>query len=105
MSLRNPSDNHRFLSIAFALAVGAMSVTGCGRDAPKAKTEPQETALEHAKRHMDPTYVCPMHPQVASTEPGRCPICGMDLVATAAEASPADRSAHMAHKSASTSAP
>jgi Cu(I)/Ag(I) efflux system membrane fusion protein len=93
MSLRNPSVNHRFLSIAFALAVGAMSVTGCGRDAPNAKTEPQETALEHAKRHMDPTYVCPMHPQVASAEPGRCPICGMDLVVKAADASPADQPA------------
>lgn len=39
-----------------------------------------ETALEHALKHLDPTYVCPMHPQVTSDKPGRCPICGMDLV-------------------------
>lgn len=27
------------------------------------------------------TYVCPMHPQITSDEPGQqCPICGMDLV-------------------------
>ncbi len=26
-------------------------------------------------------YVCPMHPQIRSAEPGRCPICGMQLVA------------------------
>ena len=24
-------------------------------------------------------YVCPMHPEVRSTFPGTCPICGMDL--------------------------
>jgi len=40
----------------------------------------QETAVEHAKKHLDPSYFCPMHPQVVRDEPGRCPICGMDLV-------------------------
>lgn len=27
-----------------------------------------------------PLYRCPMHPQYTSDRPGRCPICGMDLV-------------------------
>jgi FtsP/CotA-like multicopper oxidase with cupredoxin domain len=31
-------------------------------------------------------YVCPMHPEVASAEPGSCPKCGMKLLAQAAEA-------------------
>lgn len=26
-------------------------------------------------------YQCPMHPEVRSDEPGRCPVCGMKLVA------------------------
>lgn len=26
------------------------------------------------------TYTCPMHPEVQSSEPGRCPTCGMNLV-------------------------
>ncbi len=39
-----------------------------------------ETAVEHAKKHMDSSYVCPMHPSIVSKEPGTCPICGMDLV-------------------------
>lgn len=26
-------------------------------------------------------YTCPMHPEVVSSEPGRCPKCGMKLVA------------------------
>jgi FtsP/CotA-like multicopper oxidase with cupredoxin domain len=28
-------------------------------------------------------YACPMHPEVTSDEPGRCPQCGMKLLATA----------------------
>jgi FtsP/CotA-like multicopper oxidase with cupredoxin domain len=30
------------------------------------------------------TYACPMHPEVTSDEPGRCPTCGMKLLATPA---------------------
>ena len=49
--------------------------------APKAViNEAEESSLEHAARHLDPDYVCPMHPQVVQETPGRCPICGMDLV-------------------------
>jgi len=25
-------------------------------------------------------YTCPMHPEVVSSEPGKCPKCGMNLV-------------------------
>lgn len=42
-----------------------------------------ETALEHAARHLDPKYVCPMHPDIVRDRPAACPICGMDLVARA----------------------
>jgi Cu(I)/Ag(I) efflux system membrane fusion protein len=47
----------------------------------------KQTALEHALKHTDPTYVCPMHPEVVRHEPGNCPICGMDLVAVESQGS------------------
>ncbi len=34
---------------------------------------------------VDVMYVCPMHPDVTSEEPGSCPKCGMKLLAQAAE--------------------
>jgi Cu(I)/Ag(I) efflux system membrane fusion protein len=34
-------------------------------------------------------YVCPMHPQIVQDRPGKCPICGMDLVPAAGEPEPA----------------
>ncbi|MDH5258947.1 MAG: efflux RND transporter periplasmic adaptor subunit, partial [Gammaproteobacteria bacterium] len=38
-------------------------------------------ALDHAKKHANPNYVCPMHPEIVTDDPeATCPICGMDLV-------------------------
>ncbi len=43
-----------------------------------------EDPEEHAQKHQDPTYICPMHPQIISKDPdSSCPVCGMDLVARA----------------------
>jgi len=43
---------------------------------------------EHNQKHLDPIYICPMHPQIIQHEPGgNCPICGMNLVVKAAAVS------------------
>lgn len=62
-------------------------VISCSNDnsvpTEKLETVLDDTALEHAAKHLDSKYVCPMHPQIVRDEEGSCPICGMDLVAKA----------------------
>jgi hypothetical protein len=36
-------------------------------------------------------YTCPMHPEVHSDKPGKCPKCGMTLVKKKANSSPTGR--------------
>jgi Cu(I)/Ag(I) efflux system membrane fusion protein len=52
-----------------------------------AEEHAQEQAQEHAGHEMQPDSVsgveewtCGMHPSIRSSEPGKCPICNMDLV-------------------------
>ena len=63
----------------------AALVAGCtGEHTPPSESLAEaadDSALEHARKHLDPKYVCPMHPQIVRDQEGSCPICGMDLVA------------------------
>lgn len=43
----------------------------------------EETAHEHGSAEM--VWTCSMHPDIRRTEPGDCPICGMDLIPMANE--------------------
>lgn len=63
-----------FLSL-FLFACGDRQEAGNTTEASQ-----KETAVEHAQKHLNPKYVCPMHPQIIRDKPGSCPICGMDLV-------------------------
>ena len=81
------------LLLAFVLA-------GCSKQPPSEplRNAADDTLPEHALKHANPTYRCPMHPDVVRDEPGDCPICGMTLVkvepspeAAAAPAAPTGR--------------
>ena len=73
--------------MATLLVLAGLALGGCSGEsaAPGPASEPlaaaaDDTTAEHALKHTEPTYRCPMHPDVVRDEPGECPICGMDLV-------------------------
>jgi Cu(I)/Ag(I) efflux system membrane fusion protein/cobalt-zinc-cadmium efflux system membrane fusion protein len=71
----------------------------CGMDLEQRPGSPEELAQLYGQRvhrheHADEdgisdaaavdSYTCPMHPEITSPEPGRCPVCGMFLEKAAA---------------------
>jgi hypothetical protein len=83
----------RFLIPVLALASLTWTATSCSSDnsasSSSATNTPTEATAEHGDHeHMHEAgaehsgghiYSCPMHPEVTSDQPGKCPKCGMTL--------------------------
>jgi hypothetical protein len=62
--------------LALALTAAGLGVAGCKSACCKMESKAgQSSDKEHSLQ-----YYCPMHPEVTSNEPGKCPKCGMDLL-------------------------
>jgi hypothetical protein len=65
------------VTIVLAVLVGGyllVAVQGCKREETPSKVAAAKDV-----------YSCPMHPEVTSDKPGKCPKCNMDLVKKTAE--------------------
>ncbi|HWJ05436.1 MAG TPA: efflux RND transporter periplasmic adaptor subunit [Steroidobacteraceae bacterium] len=73
--------NNHFHRIAGVLLLSVV-LGACSKDTPSesVRAASDDTPAEHAIKHTNPKYRCPMHPQIVRDEPGQCPICGMNLV-------------------------
>jgi Cu(I)/Ag(I) efflux system membrane fusion protein len=72
----------RLAAPTFPLLLGfALLLPACSQEPSESVQQArQDTPAEHAHKHLDPSYVCPMHPQIVRDAQGSCPICGMQLV-------------------------
>lgn len=57
------------------MIASAIAMTGCGS---KSSTSSSQGSEQGAKEQY--YYTCTMHPEVHQDKPGKCPVCGMDLV-------------------------
>jgi Cu(I)/Ag(I) efflux system membrane fusion protein len=71
------------LSRLIGLVLVAVLLAACSKELAPSESlasAAKDTPAQHALKHTNPKYRCPMHPQIIRDEPGSCPICGMTLV-------------------------
>ncbi|QDU64066.1 Cation efflux system protein CusB precursor [Planctomycetes bacterium Pan216] len=84
---RHPGRAHRWWfrtlvqTLGFAaVGIGLIALLGV---AQRVGWLSDSTGISTAATQGDVVYTCPMHPQIRQPNPGRCPICGMELVVAA----------------------
>lgn len=56
------------------------------------RTDHSTTSEHKQEQGKETTYTCSMHPQIRQNEPGKCPICGMDLIPLTSKSDKGDSS-------------
>lgn len=84
MSPESPRARRAWIGwIAFTTVLGVVAITLRRPIAAWFQVSPALTATSAGAAHSADVdhYTCSMHPSVHAEEPGKCPICGMDLIA------------------------
>lgn len=110
VAFKDRAQSHDYLTLAADVSrikAGDMSVTFELTDLPNPQ-QPQVTFTQTfvlSKMQDQATWTCSMHPQIKSPKPGKCPICGMDLVrakeSSLASDKPGPSNSHASHESGS----
>jgi len=66
-----------------AIGAGLLAAFGLGLCISGGGTASDQHGDGAHAEHEEPVWTCPMHPQIRGPDPGKCPICGMDLVEVA----------------------
>ncbi|MBW2454383.1 MAG: hypothetical protein JRI68_07725, partial [Deltaproteobacteria bacterium] len=64
------------LALLVGLAIGGTAIGG----KPSGGAEAGGDGHDHGAESKDTIWTCSMDPQIKLPEPGKCPICGMDLI-------------------------
>lgn len=67
----------KLVSKLAVILVAGIIAAGIFMECRKETSSPQSPSPRSEKTAQ---YTCPMHPEVIQTGPGKCPICGMNLV-------------------------
>ena len=67
------------ITLVVGIFLGWLFFGGSGSNESKAKNSEQEELHDHSDEEVA-IWTCSMHPQIKMDKPGKCPICGMDLI-------------------------
>ena len=77
-----------------------VAINSKGKEIPSGDSakiaSPEKTPAEHEMAKPG-QYTCPMHPEIVSDQPGKCPICGMNLEKVPEPSAPAPTEGDMAN--------